>query len=59
MRSVSDAFLLLVAEISATLVGLFLVGVFTQISRHNARPLMVCEIGTSGSVLRALAHHRA
>ncbi len=41
MRSVSDAFLLLVAEISATLVGLFLVGVFTQISRHNARPLMV------------------
>jgi hypothetical protein len=28
MRQVSDAFLLNVAEVSATLIGLFLVGVF-------------------------------
>jgi hypothetical protein len=37
MREVSDAFLLQVAEISATLIGLFLVGLFFYIETSRGR----------------------
>lgn len=38
MGQVSDAFLLEVAEISATLIGLFLVGAFFFVERSLRRP---------------------
>ena len=54
MREVSDEFLLNVAEVSATLIGLFLVGVFLGFLSVGALVLSVFDTAKYEPVARAV-----